>query len=751
MTLPKDKEACAGLDLVPVDGARGTGRIQPTLTVLPRGHFTGVQSGKIYRYTFPALTTKEGLSLLVGVALKRFSDRVGGLPPKLGRLILTAHSGGAAPLMQILRRHDPQEVHVYDGLYQDATPLAEWASRHIKADRLAVQRAAAPTSAMRVFFGPTTRGFSLRLHEALADDLQDAPLSIRDRYRVESSSLGHWQMPRQYGWRILADAATDVPDVVRHGPNRRFVERAEGAAEISFLSDLPFLPESVGATEANDGEAWELDESDIEGEEEFEAFDSEGDSGESPAASGRREADPEDMSEGRTTYDKYGRTDPEFEAFDSEVDSRESPAASGRREADPEDMSEGRTTYDKYGRTDPEIENFQAGVDALFGAFTAGGESAFDGPVGENLLPDGLDLNASVLGWTNLLRLVPASVRQYVENKLLKARGEWLATNQPKRRRFPNEPRTNLDGLSIPQWVNAKAVFGHLTGHYNNQHAALTAADRTKKFSRAPAEILGVNPNNPLTANYFVLHDTGGTQDHTHSSKNGGVHLWIGKVSLARGMDWDRAGDATKLEFGNQTCLIHVELIRATGHSINLAAPNTYRNAGISTARKAGTRYTDQQYDDLANAYIVASIRRGRFLTVTAHKEIDRSAARRGHPNESAHGDPEDMDVERLYRLISRKLVLPADSTFGISQQRINSPNLAGHVNAFIEYARGNAAAANQYAWPIPWQHQNPGLPQGDSTKPPYKSTGLYVMPLLNAANQPILNCGNGKWDQGPP
>ena len=441
----------------------------------------------------------------------------------------------------------------------------------------------------------------------------------------------------------------------------------------------------------------------------------------------------------------------EFEAFDSEVDSGELPAASGLGEADTEDMWEGRATYDEYSRTDPEIENFQAGVDALFGAFVAGGESVFDEPVGENLLPDGLDLSASVLGWTKLLWLVPASVRRSVENKLLKACGEWLATNRPRRRRFPNEPRTNLDGLSIPPWVNAKAVFGHLTGQYDKQHAALTAADRTKKFSRAPAEILGANLNNPVAANYFVLHDTGSTQDHTHSSKNGGVHLWIGKVSLARGMDWDRAGDATKLEFGNQTCLIHVELTRATGHSINMAAPDTYPNAGISTARQAATRYTDQQYDDLANAYIVASIRRGRFLTITAHKEIDRSAARRGHPNQSAHGDPEDLDVERLYRLISRKLVLPADSTFGIGQQRINSRNLAGHVNDFIEYARGNAAAANQYAWPIPWQHQNPGLPQGDSTKPPYKSTGLYVMPLLNAANQPILNCGNGKWDQGPP
>ena len=35
MTLPKHMEVWAGLDLGPVDGAAGTGRTRPTLTVLP--------------------------------------------------------------------------------------------------------------------------------------------------------------------------------------------------------------------------------------------------------------------------------------------------------------------------------------------------------------------------------------------------------------------------------------------------------------------------------------------------------------------------------------------------------------------------------------------------------------------------------------------------------------------------------------------------------------------------------------------
>ena len=39
---------------------------------------------------------------------------------------------------------------------------------------------------MRVFFGPSTKGYSLRLHRALAGALDDAPASVRDRYRVEA-------------------------------------------------------------------------------------------------------------------------------------------------------------------------------------------------------------------------------------------------------------------------------------------------------------------------------------------------------------------------------------------------------------------------------------------------------------------------------------------------------------------------------------------------------------------------------------
>lgn len=266
MTLPKHMEVWSGLDLSPVDGASGAGRSRPTLTVLPRGHFTGVKVGRIYRYTFPALTTRDGLSTLVKVALAQFSDRTGGVTPTVGRLILTAHSGGGAPLMQILRNQaeqglpGPDEVHVFDGLYQDPTPLAEWATRRIAADRRAALSGSAPASAMRVFFGPSTRTFSLRLERALAAPIGDATAPVRDRYRVESSRLGHWQIARQYGWRVLADPGVDVPDATRPAPVKRPDRLFEDEAfEAPFPAELETNVGEGESFESEDLHEWETE------------------------------------------------------------------------------------------------------------------------------------------------------------------------------------------------------------------------------------------------------------------------------------------------------------------------------------------------------------------------------------------------------------------------------------------------------------------------------------------------------------
>jgi hypothetical protein len=359
-----------------------------------------------------------------------------------------------------------------------------------------------------------------------------------------------------------------------------------------------------------------------------------------------------------------------------------------------------------------------------------------------------LDLDKSLLGWTDLLRLVPEPFRTTLEERLARGREEWLTRNKALRRRFGEEPATNIDGLEIPPWIDRDQVFEQIRQHYDVQHAALTPADLGRPFSREPSRVLGADPSKPVTADYFVLHDTAGTAEPLDGAvPEPGAHMWIGTVSLARGRDWHEPGDATKLEGGNSPCFVHTELTRATSGAINASAPDNYPNDGISTARSARTRYTDQQYDDLANAYIVASIRRGRFLTVTAHKELDRSAVLRGHPNNLGHRDPEDLDLHRFYELVNRKLVMPLGSTYGITQDRIDTKNLRGQVNAFIEYARGNVAAANQYG-AVP--AQGPATSQGDATIPPYTSTSLYVLPLRDGAGNNVLNCGDGNWETGP-
>jgi hypothetical protein len=375
--------------------------------------------------------------------------------------------------------------------------------------------------------------------------------------------------------------------------------------------------------------------------------------------------------------------------------------------------------------------------------------SAGAGPIAPSL---DLDFDKSLLGWSDLLRVVPQPLRDQLEERFARGREEWLANNTPLRGRFPDEPSTNIDGLEVPPWVDQAKVFQSLEDHYNAQHAALTAADLAQPFSRLPGQILGANQAVPVTANYFVLHDTADTAERRDGAAPADANLYIGTVSLARSLDWHDAGNATKLEFGGTTCFVHTELTRATGGSITNASPDSYPNQGISTFRAAGTRYTDQQYDDLANAYIVASIRRGRFLTVTAHKEVDRSAALRGSPNTAGHNDPEDFDLGHLYELVNRKLGMPLGTTYGITQERMNTPNQRQQVNEFIEYARGNVAAANQYGR-VRWQTQDPTAPQGDAPSPPYgaPSMSLYLFPVHDAAGNPVLNCGDGTWEAGPP
>ena len=255
LRLREDIRRWAGLDLAPIADATGVGRSRPTLTVLPRGNYTGVKVGSIYRYTFPALTPDGALDKLIAVALREFGAKAG-IAPAMGRLILTAHSGGGAALLKILGSIDPSrvdEVHAYDALYQDASALAKWAVARIGRDRASVEGGGAADGGMRVFFRPGTAKYSRRLSNALTRSLSGAPESVRQRYRVERSGFNHWEIPRQFGFRVLADVAADVPGIVE-GPMAR---EASGEAEAEAIGEEFVGPSSEA--EVGEDEEWESD------------------------------------------------------------------------------------------------------------------------------------------------------------------------------------------------------------------------------------------------------------------------------------------------------------------------------------------------------------------------------------------------------------------------------------------------------------------------------------------------------------
>ncbi|MEU7603497.1 D-Ala-D-Ala carboxypeptidase family metallohydrolase, partial [Streptomyces sp. NPDC041003] len=193
MNLPRDKEAKSGLDFGDPTTPGNPGRTAPTLLLLPRGHFNGSNSGHGYR--FPALEKPGAIRQLVDDALARFTAQTGVRAP-LGKLIITAHSGGGSSLMTILRINDPDEVFVFDALYSDPAPLITWAQGRMKSG----------SGALRVLYLPGTQTApnSEKVHFALAG----APTP---KFRVERSGVGHDDIPRTFGWRLLLDSGANLP------------------------------------------------------------------------------------------------------------------------------------------------------------------------------------------------------------------------------------------------------------------------------------------------------------------------------------------------------------------------------------------------------------------------------------------------------------------------------------------------------------------------------------------------------------
>ena len=220
MSLDKDVEPICGLDFHNPSAPAEPGRTQPTLAVLPRGNWAGSHPGWRHdAYTFPALGEAGALRRLTDDALARFAAATG-VRARRGRLIVTAHSGGGNCLLEMLAHIDPDEVHIFDGLYRDPTNLIEWMrSRIAREPGRSGSPAVTSPGALRVLCRPGTSN----LH--YANDVQRGLLkalsgladhSMARRFRVEATQVEHCQLPFRFGWRFLRDASADVAETSLH-------------------------------------------------------------------------------------------------------------------------------------------------------------------------------------------------------------------------------------------------------------------------------------------------------------------------------------------------------------------------------------------------------------------------------------------------------------------------------------------------------------------------------------------------------
>jgi hypothetical protein len=242
MNIVRHKLPVSGLDFADPRNPAKVGRTTPTLMILPRGNHDPVGS-KTERYTFPALIKPGALQRLVDESLAHFAAQTGATVRR-GRLILTAHSGGGAPLMKILGHTDPDEVHTFDALYTDPTPLIAWAQRRI----------ASGTGALRVVYRPGegTAAYSKRVAQTISSARSQS-------FRVEHTGVSHDDIPPRFGWHLLADPSADLPGV---GLTRELNVELDFEFDEAYSDEAPEADFACGqiAAETDWEEAYPVDE-----------------------------------------------------------------------------------------------------------------------------------------------------------------------------------------------------------------------------------------------------------------------------------------------------------------------------------------------------------------------------------------------------------------------------------------------------------------------------------------------------------
>ena len=200
-----EKVMRCGLDLA--------GRTRPTVAMLPRGNWI-----RHYSYDFPALLA-GGIYQLIEYGLQQFAQATASAALSVDRFILSAHSGGGMPAVDIIAgaRRPPDEIYVFDGLYgrDPATgdPLRglevidDWLR-----DRL--RREPERESALRVIYieqqtGPFSRAVADLVAGQLATIDPAVAVQLSRRYRDEVSRVQHSQIARYCQPRLLAAVDTE--------------------------------------------------------------------------------------------------------------------------------------------------------------------------------------------------------------------------------------------------------------------------------------------------------------------------------------------------------------------------------------------------------------------------------------------------------------------------------------------------------------------------------------------------------------
>lgn len=103
----------------------------------------------------------------------------------------------------------------------------------------------------------------------------------------------------------------------------------------------------------------------------------------------------------------------------------------------------------------------------------------------------------------------------------------WIKDNLDKKSFIIDESRHNLCLLPFPTWIDT-TIFKNYFIKRHGENANIILGDTSK----------------PVTANYFVIHDTAGTTS-TKAIKRTGVHLWLNIDGAFQTHDWHYRGDAT--------------------------------------------------------------------------------------------------------------------------------------------------------------------------------------------------------------